>query len=145
MSIHHLLQALHILPRLWDYSRRWRLHHAPKLIHRSGNQILPFASGSYNITCEDAVIGIAKRFGYTTVTPLSRMMGYSYVFVWFSFSATLWLSQIFMPEQQALRYRIPALSCLYGRANGQLLFDNTPIWTDTLIVDFLSLEKVYCL
>lgn len=42
------------------------------------------------IIFEDAVIGIAKRFGYTTKTPLTKLIGF-WVFGWFTFCLPLWL------------------------------------------------------
>jgi hypothetical protein len=61
----------------------------------TGQSIKFFLLQAIAITCEDAVVGIAKRLGYTTVTPLSRFIGYCWVFVWFAFSVPLWLEPNF--------------------------------------------------
>ncbi|KAF5318698.1 hypothetical protein D9619_011004 [Psilocybe cf. subviscida] len=57
----------------------------------TGRSIKFFLLQAMAITCEDAVIDMAKRLGYTTITPLSRFIGYFWVFVWFSFSVSFWL------------------------------------------------------
>ncbi|KAF5328775.1 hypothetical protein D9619_011605 [Psilocybe cf. subviscida] len=47
------------------------------------------------ITFEDAIIGVARRTGVTTSSPLTRAAGFCWVFVWFALTIPYWLEPLF--------------------------------------------------
>ncbi|KAF5328771.1 hypothetical protein D9619_011601 [Psilocybe cf. subviscida] len=57
----------------------------------SGRSMEFFLLQAVGITLEDAVVGIAKTLGYTTKTPLTKLLGFCWVFAWFTFCLPLWL------------------------------------------------------
>jgi hypothetical protein len=47
------------------------------------------------ITFEDAIMGIFKRIGITTASPMTRAVGFCWVFAWFALSVPYWLEPVF--------------------------------------------------
>ncbi len=46
------------------------------------------------ITFEDMVIAVAARFGHTQQNTVFKVIGYAWVFAWFTYSLPMWLEPI---------------------------------------------------
>lgn len=60
----------------------------------SGTSIQFLTLQAVAITFEDAVIALAKQFGYTKNKPLTRLVGFLWVFAWFVFSLPYWVEPL---------------------------------------------------
>jgi hypothetical protein len=69
------------------------------------------------ITFEDAIIGTARRIGVTTASPLTRAVGFCWVFVWFALSVPYWFDPIF--SNGVLDMTTPDVSFVQYLWNGQ--------------------------
>ncbi|KAF5326880.1 hypothetical protein D9619_003995 [Psilocybe cf. subviscida] len=60
----------------------------------AGQSVSFFVLQAVGITLEDALIATAKRAGFTA-SPLGKLIGFCWVFIWFSFSMPFWLERNF--------------------------------------------------
>ncbi|KAF8954003.1 membrane bound O-acyl transferase family-domain-containing protein [Flammula alnicola] len=60
----------------------------------SGTSLRFFLLQAVAITFEDAIIGLAGRLGYTKPTPFFKLVGFIWVFAWFTFSIPIWIDPV---------------------------------------------------
>ncbi|KAF8196582.1 membrane bound O-acyl transferase family-domain-containing protein [Pholiota molesta] len=62
----------------------------------SGTSLRFFSLQAVAITFEDAVVALARRlgYGYQERNPLFKIIGFIWVFIWFSYSLPIWLDPI---------------------------------------------------
>jgi Membrane bound O-acyl transferase family len=70
------------------------IHHAGEYVIRqrwTGHSMEFFLMQAVAITCEDVIIALAERAGFSSKS--IRLMGFVWVFVWFTYSLPLWLDE----------------------------------------------------
>ncbi len=60
----------------------------------SGTSMQFFILQAVAITFEDMVIAVAARFGHTQQNTVFKVIGYMWVFAWFTYSLPMWLEPI---------------------------------------------------